>query len=395
MQIISTRSVHAHAQDDASGVINPPDLSHAAIVTVDDDPTTTYLTTEVLSAEGYTRVFAVNDSAAAIAAIQRHDADLVLLDVHMPGMTGLQVLDQLRRLESTRRTPVIMLTSSEEHETRVEALDLGATDFLRKPVEPVELCARVRNALSLKVYQDQLRRQTTDLEHAVRQRTDELTRTRMEVVHCLARAAEHRDNETGRHVLRVGRYAGLIARAMQLPVDLAELIELAAPLHDVGKIGIPDGILLKPGKLNPDEYEVMRRHAGLGKRVFEAMSDDERRRYMAHTDIGARIIGEAQFSLLQMAGRIALTHHERYDGKGYPLGLAGDDIPIEGRITTVADVFDALTSARPYKPAFSREKCFAIMLEERGKQFDPTVLDAFLSCREAIIAVQVEYADVA
>ena len=192
----------------------------------------------------------------------------------------------------------------------------------------------------------------------------------------------------------LGRYVGIISRELGLPESIAEMLEQAALLHDVGKIGIPDSILLKPGKLDPDEIECMQKHCGFGKRIFERMTTAEFGSYAAHTTLGAEIIKQCRAPVLEVAARIALTHHEKWDGSGYPLGLAGANIPLEGRITAVADVFDALSSKRPYKPAFTLDKCLATMQEGRGKHFDPAVLDAFFARRDDIVGVQIETADV-
>jgi len=217
--------------------------------------------------------------------------------------------------------------------------------------------------------------------------------TQLELVHCLGRAAECRDNDTGNHVVRVGRYSGIIARKLNLDADHVELIEHAAPLHDVGKIGIPDSILLKPDRLSPDERELMERHAVIGKEVLQPVGANEVGLWRSHTDLGGKIIGDARFKLLRVAHTIALTHHEKWDGTGYPLGLKGEDIPLEGRIVAVADVFDALSSKRPYKAALPLDRCIEMMLEQRGKHFDPKILDAFSSARSEIIEVQMQFAD--
>ena len=251
-----------------------------------------------------------------------------------------------------------------------------------------ELVVRVRNALLVKAHHDHLKNYARDLEHQVRQRTAELAASRLELIHCLARAAEYRDNETGRHVIRVGRYAEIIARQLGLDDETVELIEHAAPLHDMGKVGIPDAILLKPGKLSPDEFEIMQKHCRLRQADLRAhvpgrVADVQ----VAHVP-GRDDHGRAQARRSSpWPAKIALTHHEKWDGTGYPLGLSGEDIPLAGRITAVADVFDALSSKRPYKPAFPLDRCFAIMEEGRGTHFDPKVVDAFLACREAIVEV--------
>jgi putative two-component system response regulator len=287
---------------------------------------------------------------------------------------------------------VIILTASCDQQTKNQALSLGATDFLAKPVMPEDLIPRVRNTLTVKAHQDHLLNQAAELERLVIERTSDLISAQRELIHCLARAADYRDNETGKHVMRVGLYAGIIARELDLGERLIELISQAAPLHDLGKIGIPDSILLKPGKLYSDEIAHMQRHCGYGKKIVGPQEEEEAR-LREHTDIGARIMGYSGSPVLKIAARIALTHHERWDGSGYPLGLAGEDIPIEGRITAVADVFDALSSKRVYKPAFPLEKCFRIMQDARGSQFDPTVLDAFFRRKSDIVDVQIQYAD--
>jgi putative two-component system response regulator len=253
--------------------------------------------------------------------------------------------------------------------------------------------ARLGNVLKVKAFQDQLRRQSEELEEAVRRRTAELEASRLDVIHCLARAAEFRDDDTGLHVIRVGRYARLIGEQLGFSQRDLDVLEPAAQLHDVGKIGISDSILLQPGKLSPEEFDVMQKHCGPGRKTTERISEAEADRLRNHTEIGARILESGCSPILEMARRIALTHHERWDGNGYPLGLAGEDIPLEGRITAVADVFDALSSKRSWKPAFPLKKCFGIMEPGRGTQFDPTILDAFFARRDDIIDVQIRSAD--
>ena len=225
-------------------------------------------------------------------------------------------------------------------------------------------------------------------------RTTQLEASNRNLIHCLARAAELRDDDTGRHVLRVGAYAGIIARALGWDESAAVLLDGAAQLHDVGKLGVPDAILRKPGKLTPEEFDLMQKHSGIGHGIFESMDDADWRQAQRHAELGGRMLGGLGYEVLETASRIALTHHERWDGTGYPLGLAGTNIPIEGRITAVADVFDALTTKRSYKPAFSLEKSFGILTEGRGTQFDPEVLDAFLSAGSRIVEAQLRYAEV-
>ena len=365
----------------------------AKIMVVDDEPINIKVVQKYLKIAGYENFITTTDSTNALETVAREDPDIILLDIMMPQVDGLEILERIRSDEERKHIPIVILTASNDQPTKQKALELGATDFLAKPVDPSDLTPRVRNALLTKAHHDQTKAYARTLEREVRQRTEALARSRLDVIHCLGRAAEYRDNETGQHVVRVGRYVGLIARELGLDQALAELMEHASPLHDVGKIGIPDAILLKPGKLTPEEFEVMQKHCQLGKKVFRRLSDDEQTEYLSHTELGVKILGDTGAPLLEMAGSIAMSHHEKWDGSGYPLALAGEDIPIEGRITAVADVFDALSSKRPYKPAFPREKCFAIMEESRGKHFDPSVLDVFFSHAQDIIKIQIAHVD--
>ncbi len=311
----------------------------------------------------------------------------------MPQMSGMEILKAIRAEPGIAMTPVVILTASSGDQTKLDALQSGANDLLSKPVHGGELAARIRNVLSVKAYQDALRRHSESLEDAVRRRTAELVASRLDVIQCLARAAEFRDDDTGADVRRVGRYAGILGQQMGLPSAVLEILEPAAQLHDVGKIGVPDAILLKPGKLAPEEFRLMQKHCGWGKRIVECVPDDDAKLIRRHAEFGAKILDTGRSPILEMAKRIALTHHERWDGSGYPLGLSGEDIPLEGRITAVADVFDALSSRRRYKPAFPLTKCFEILEEGRSTHFDPAVLDAFFACRDQIVEVQIALAD--
>jgi len=358
----------------------------ARVMIIDDEPINVVVTRKYLQRDGYHAFLEVTNSAEAIARVYADAPDIVLLDLMMPQVSGLEVLEAIRSDRTLGTLPVLILTASCDAKTKAEALNAGATDFLSKPVDPVELVARVRNSLLIKHRQDELAR-------LVEERTSDLEWSRREVVFCLARAAEFRDNDTGRHVVRVGKYAGIIARELGYPNDDAAMLELASTLHDVGKIGIPDSILLKPGKLDPEEFALMQGHADIGRTIVAPMSDDELNAFANHVTAASRLIGQCTSPLLQLASEIALTHHEKWDGSGYPVGLAGEQIPLSGRITAVADVFDALSSHRPYKAAFSLEKCLTILDEGRGAHFDPAVLDAFVCRRDEVLAVQEAYAD--
>lgn len=379
----------------AESLLGQPDAdrTQARLVVIDDEPINMILIEKCLRHDGYSQIQQHADSATAFDTIVRERPDVVLMDVGMP-VSGLDILEQIRKDRTISHMPVIMVTASDDERTRQSALERGATDLLAKPIRPTELLPRVRNALVVKSHYDHLRAYAFELERKVRLRTAELLRSRIELIHCLARIAEYRDNETGRHVIRVGRYSGIIARGLQLDEDIVELIEHAAPLHDIGKIGVPDAILLKKDKLTPEEVEIMQRHVALGLRAFEPMTADEWRAFRSHTILGEMMMDMGTSPLLSMAAQIALTHHEHWDGGGYPLGLAGEEIPLPGRIVAVADVFDALSNKRPYKPHFPLEQCFRILEDGRGSQFDPQVVDTFLKCRDEIVQVRVALADI-
>ena len=385
----------------------PPDPSHqvqgslisattrdAKIMIVDDESVNVKVVQKYLRGFGYKNFVTTTNATLAIPLISQEKPDIVLLDIMMPQLSGLEILTMIRNDDKLRRTPVLILTASSDTATKTKALELEATDFLSKPVDPTELVLRVRNVLTVKAHHDHLARYSEDLEREVQMRTAQVIASRRQVILCLARAAEYRDNETGRHVIRVGRYSAIIARQLGWDEEDIELLEQAAQLHDVGKIGIPDSILLKPGKLDPTEYEAMQKHCGYGRRIIEPMTTTEWQVLRQHTELGASIMDVPGSPVLSLAGRIAQTHHEHWDGTGYPLGLACEHIPIEGRIVAVADVFDGLSSRRPYKPPFPLERCLAIMEEGRGTHFDTKVLDAFLARRHEIVRVQVDFADV-
>jgi putative two-component system response regulator len=368
-------------------------LLASKILVVDDEPINVKVCQKYLNELGYKRCVGLTDSTRTIAVILEERPDLVILDVMMPFVSGVDILKLIRNHAELSHLPVLILTASSDRTTKLTVLNLGATDFLSKPIDPSEMAPRVRNVLEIKKYHDSLRDHARTLEEAVRQRTAELESSRLDLIHCLARAVEYRDDHTGRHVERVGRYAGIIAAALGLDAPSVAMLEQAAQLHDVGKIGVPDDILLKPGKLTPDEFERMQKHTLFGRKIVEQMTDREWEKLRQHVQIGSRILDVPRSPLLNMSARIALTHHERWDGTGYPLGLAGEDIPLEGRITAVADVFDALSSHRPYKPSFPIDKCFNILRSESGSHFDPKVVEAFFAQRDLIVQTQLELAD--
>ena len=361
--------------------------SQSRILIVDDVLINVKVLRAHLERAGYQEFVCLTNAEDAYETIVRESPDIVLLDIMMPVVSGLDILSKIRQNPHLARIPVLVLTGAESSQLKSEALDLGATDFLKKPVDVEELVPRVRNSLKMKHYED-------DLKQLVKQRSAELERSQKEIIHCLARAAEFRDNETGKHVLRVGMYAGVVAKNLGMNEEAVTLLKQAATLHDVGKIGIPDSILLKPGKLTPEEFEIMQKHSGFGSKVFEQVSAEESVALADHTSLGARILEVCGSPVIRMARTIALTHHERWDGTGYPLGLSGEDIPLEGRITAVADVFDALSSKRPYKHAFPLDKSLKIIREESGSQFDPTIVEAFFQGKDEVVDIQLSYADV-
>lgn len=369
------------------------EIKDRRIMVVDDEPINVKLIEKQLSADGYSQFVVTTRADEVLTLVESRRPDVLILDVVMPGISGLTLLGQLRSLPAHAHLPVIMVTASTDRQTRNAALDLGATDFLDKPLDPAQLLARVRNALTLKSQFDRLRHWAEDLETEVRRRTAELEASRMELLHCLGRAAEFRDNETGHHVIRVGQYVGLIARELGLDEATVTLLTQTAQLHDMGKIGIPDAILLKPGKLTDDETNLMRQHVQLGTAVLSPDGGEEDPKFRDHTWVGKEIFCAGRSPMLRMAASIAFSHHEKWDGTGYPLGLAGEDIPLEGRITAVADVFDALSSVRPYKKPFPLPQCFEMISEQRGKHFDPRVVDAFLARKDQVQQIFEQYAE--
>jgi putative two-component system response regulator len=362
----------------------------AKIAIVDDEPVNIKIVRKHLQGVGYENFITTSDASGAMELILADRPDVVLLDVMMPRVDGIDILRAVRATDDLRHIPVLILTAATDHATRLKALEAGATDFLAKPIDVSELIPRLRNALLVKAHQDHLSSYSEQLESQVRQRTLELEESRLQVIHCLAQAGEYRDDTTGRHVLRVGRYTTILARELGFDQSEASMMGLAALLHDVGKIGVPDSILLKPGPLDPAEREMIKRHCEIGGRIVEPGPDDT-----WLTVIGSQLAPHslAAHPLLDLAKSIALTHHEKWDGSGYPAGLAGQQIPVEGRIVAVADVFDALSSARPYKAPVPPERCLEIMFRDRGRHFDPTVFDALSRRIEDVLRVYCEYSD--
>lgn len=334
------------------------ELARARILIVDDEEDNVRLMRRILDTEGYAEILSTRDPLEALDLVREQDPDLVLLDIVMPGMDGHEVLDRIARTAGRDAyRPVLVVTSDHSRAAQREAWAHGAKDFLTKPLSPTEVRLRVKNLLETRMLHRALREQNEALEDRVRERTAELEEARVQVLHRLARAAEYRDDDTGQHTRRVGRSSALIAEELGWASGEISRIQMAAPLHDVGKIGIPDSILLSSKKLSDHDFEIMKRHC----------------------EIGAELLASQDVPLLDLAAEIALTHHECWDGGGYPHGLSGDGIPLAGRIVAVADTFDALTHERPYKKAWSVEAALEEVLSLAGKAFDPDVVAAFTS----------------
>jgi putative two-component system response regulator len=323
------------------------------ILIVDDQEPNVLLLERLLTGCGFANIMSTTQSARAVPMCAEYDPDILLLDLQMPAPDGFEIMRSLEaQLTGPERLPVLVLTADASPETKRRALSMGASDFVNKPFDVTEVYLRIRNLLHTRYLQKELRRHNVTLEERVRERTRQLEEAQREIVDRLARAAEYRDDNTGEHARRVGRMAGRIAEKLGLEDDFVEQIRRAAPLHDVGKLSLPDAILLKPGKLTWEEFEDMKQH----------------------TLVGAEILGRSRSQLLRLSEEIALTHHERWDGTGYPAGLAGEDIPISGRIVAVADVFDALVHDRPYKEAWPASKALAEIQRLSGTHFDPDVV---------------------
>jgi putative two-component system response regulator len=336
-------------------------IQNSRILIIDDQPENVLLLERTLRNAGYQHLATLTDSRKVLSTFTEFKPDLVATDLRMPYIDGFSLIKQLRMwVPAGTYIPVLVLTADNSRQAKQEALALGAKDLLTKPIDLAEALLRIYNLLETRWLHVELRKHTEELEEKVRARTKDLEQAQLEILQRLALAAEYRDDCTGQHTQRVGEQAALLARAINLPKDHVELIRRAAPLHDVGKIGIPDGILLKPGKLTSDEYSQIK----------------------LHTDIGKIILSGSSFPILQLAESIALYHHERWDGKGY-YGLKETAIPLEARIVSIVDVFDVITHSRPYKPAQTIEAALHAIIQEREKQFDPRLVDVFLELQPA------------
>ncbi len=316
-----------------------------------DDEAVNLRILKVTLEQDYQLMFA-KSGQQALQVAQKETPDLILLDIMMPDMTGFETCQQLKQRPELEHIPVIFVTALSDADDEAKGFEVGGVDYITKPISPAIVKARVKTHLSLV-------------------NVEQIKRTQLDIIHMLGRASEYKDNETGLHVKRMSEYSHLLALAAGWSTDEAEALLYAAPMHDIGKIGIPDAILQKPGPLTDEEFDIMRQHPIMG----------------------LHIIGDTPSPLLQLAKVVARTHHEKFDGSGYPAGLSGFDIPQAGRITAIADVFDALTSKRPYKDAWPLEKAFALLNDQKGKHFDPELVDLFISQRDKVAQINLKWQD--
>ncbi len=346
------------------------EIKNGRILIVDDKKENVLLLEDILARAGYGSVLSTSDPRDVLDLFVSFQPDLVLLDINMPHMSGFEVMERIREVFRSDYLPVLVLTAYHDRETRLHALNLGARDFVPKPFDNEEVLCRIRNLLEVTMAHRQIRNHNTLLDHEVEVKTRELHETRLEIIRRLGLAAEYKDRETANHIIRMSKICQVLGVAHGMSADEGELLLNASPMHDVGKIGIPDHILMKPDKLDADEWETMKGHPEIGYRLLDG-----------HTS-----------EIMNAAKEIALTHHEKWDGSGYPNGIAGKEIPLTGRICALADVFDALTSNRPYKKPWTLAAATREVQEYSGGHFDPELVETFMAVREEIYAICRSYA---
>ncbi|WP_028581667.1 HD domain-containing phosphohydrolase [Desulfogranum japonicum] len=348
------------------------------ILIVDDEPLNRELLRDYLQLLGYGSE-SVSNGLEALEKLDHNSYDLVFLDIMMPVLDGIETARKIREKHTPTDLPIIMVTALSGREERLQAVEAGANDFIVKPVDKVELTVRTASQLQMKKMQDKVKQYQLHLEELVQERTKSLQKTLEEMrlvrqqtyqayvdtIQRLGIAAEYKDKNTADHIYRVSEYSKIIAQAIDMPEEDVEILRLASPMHDVGKLGIPDAILMKPGKLTAEEWNIMKQHTLIGKKILEG----------------------SKSQLLSAGAVIAASHHEKWDGSGYPLGLEQEDIPIFGRVCAIADVFDALTTVRPYKQAYSPDKAFRLIQNAKGSHFDPKIVNAFVHNFDKILAV--------
>jgi len=347
------------------------DIESANILVIDDEIINLEIIEELLSSHGYQQLHLFSNPEEGIDFYQQNPPDLVLLDINMPVLSGFDVLQRFTDINLDLMPPVIVVTALDDEKSRLRALSLGAKDFLSKPFCDEEVFLRVRNLLEMFLAHKENSHYACNLEQIVKARAQDLLATQKEMIERLGLIAEYRDNETAAHTIRVGHYVETIALKLGLKAKEAEMLRFSAPMHDIGKVGVPDSILLKPGKLDPDEWNIMKKHA----------------------EFGYDILKNSRSLILKNAGIIAVSHHEKWNGKGYPAGLATDQIPLYGRITAIADVFDALMMSRPYKQAWPLDKAVALINEEAGLHFDPSIVEIFNQVVDELVLIKEKYVD--
>lgn len=353
-------------------MLTAEEIRQGRILIVDDTESHVILLRKILKGAGYLTVAATTNPEEAVDLYKEFQPDLLVLDLHMSPIGGFEILDQLKAVEpEDSYVPALMMTALNDPDVLVRALERGARDFLNKPFERFEALTRIRNMLEVRLLHQRVREQNRVLEDNVNARTREIRETRLEVIRRLGRAAEYRDNETGMHIIRMSLAASILGRAAGLTAEQAELLLNASPMHDIGKIGIPDRILLKPGPLDAEEWAIMKKHP----------------------TIGAELLSGGSSELMQMAETIAHCHHEKFDGTGYPRGLEGEQIPLAARIVAVCDVFDALLSKRPYKAPWTVDAALAELDKRAGTHFDPRLVQKFHQVLFDVLNIHARYAD--